>query len=444
MEITIVGAGYVGLVAALGFAEFGNSVVCLDEDSRKICSLNQGQCPMYEFGAQQLLNQGLKSGRLSFTTDTAAAIRYGELIFIAVGTPASDSGEADLSSVFNVAREIGRYIEQYVVVVDKSTVPVGTARRVKEIIRQELQNHGRDIPFDVASNPEFLREGKAVSDFLNPDRIVIGTDSAAAEEKLRKAYKIFERSNKPIVCTSLETAEMIKYATNSFLATKVAFLNEIANLCEKTGANVLEVAKAMGMDGRISSKFLHPGPGYGGSCFPKDTQAIASLGRKYGAPLSIVESVIASNQRQKELAAEKIIEATGGKGTLAILGLSFKAETDDVRNSPAIEIVSTLVRHGGFALRLYDPQAMNPAKVALGLTLGEKAQDICWCKSAKEALSKADAAVVLTEWLEFRSIDFKELKNNTPVRVIFDFRNIFSKNHDECEAEGIRYYGKGL
>lgn len=444
MDITVVGAGYVGLVAALGFAEFGNMVICLDQDSEKVRHLSQGHCHIYEFGVQQLLDHNMKSGRLTFTTDTATAIQHGEIIFIAVSTPAGDNGEADLSSVFQIAKEIGRHLERYSVVVDKSTVPVGTARRVKEFIRQELLARGKDIPFDVASNPEFLREGKAVSDFLNPDRIVIGADSANAVSALKKVYNIFERSNKPIVCTSLETAEMIKYATNAFLATKIAFINEMANLCEKTGANVLEVAKVMGMDGRISSKFLHPGPGYGGSCFPKDTQAIAFLGRQYGAPLSIIESVIASNQRQKELAVKKIIEIMGGKGALAILGLSFKADTDDVRDSPAIEIVSALVRHGGFALRLYDPQAMNQARTVLDKSLGKQAQDIRWCKSIKEAISKAEAAVILTEWLEFRSLDYKDLRNSTPVRTIFDFRNIFSKNRDECESEGIRYYGKGL
>ena len=305
MKITVIGTGYVGLIAGLGFAKWGNEVVCLDVVPEKIEKLQNGICPIYEPGAETQLIDGLASGRLHFTCNVKEAVEHGELIFIAVGTPEAPDGSADLKYVYSAVDEIVDYMQSYKLVVDKSTVPVGTARALRERMATRLQALGKDIPFDVASNPEFLREGRAVGDFNNPDRIVLGVFSEKAEYLLRELYKIFIRSNKPIVVTTPETAEMIKYASNAFLATKITFINEIANLCELVGANALEVAAAMGKDGRISPKFLHPGPGYGGSCFPKDTKAIADTGVKYGSPMTIVESVIRANENQKKRAAKK-------------------------------------------------------------------------------------------------------------------------------------------
>ena len=298
MKITVIGTGYVGLIAGLGFAKWGNEVVCLDVIPEKIEKLQKGICPIYEPGAEVQLSDGLSSGRLRFTCDVKSAVEHGELIFIAVGTPEAADGSADLCYVYSAADEIADYMQSYKLVVDKSTVPVGTARALRQRIAERLKAMGKNIPFDVASNPEFLREGRAVGDFDNPDRIVLGVASERAEKLLRELYKVFSRSNKPVVVTTPETAEMIKYASNAFLATKITFINEIANLCEQVGANALEVAAAMGKDGRISPKFLHPGPGYGGSCFPKDTKALADTGKKFGAPMTVVESVVLANQRQ--------------------------------------------------------------------------------------------------------------------------------------------------
>ena len=338
MKITVIGTGYVGLIAGLGFAKWGNEVVCLDVIPEKIEKLQKGICPIYEPGAEVQLSDGLSSGRLRFTCDVKSAVEHGELIFIAVGTPEAADGSADLCYVYSAADEIADYMQSYKLVVDKSTVPVGTARALRQRIAERLKAMGKNTPFDVASNPEFLREGRAVGDFDNPDRIVLGVASERAEKLLRELYKVFSRSNKPVVVTTPETAEMIKYASNAFLATKITFINEIANLCEQVGANALEVAAAMGKDGRISPKFLHPGPGYGGSCFPKDTKALADTGKKFGAPMTVVESVVLANQRQKKLAAEKIMRRFPDGGVIALLGLSFKPETDDIRESPAVEM----------------------------------------------------------------------------------------------------------
>ena len=343
MKITVIGTGYVGLIAGLGFAKWGNEVVCLDVIPEKIEKLQKGICPIYEPGAEVQLSDGLSSGRLRFTCDVKSAVEHGELIFIAVGTPEAADGSADLCYVYSAADEIADYMQSYKLVVDKSTVPVGTARALRQRIAERLKAMGKNIPFDVASNPEFLREGRAVGDFDNPDRIVLGVASERAEKLLRELYKVFSRSNKPVVVTTPETAEMIKYASNAFLATKITFINEIANLCEQVGANALEVAAAMGKDGRISPKFLHPGPGYGGSCFPKDTKALADTGKKFGAPMTVVESVVLANQRQKKLAAEKIMRRFPDGGVIALLGLSFKPETDDIRESPAVEIAGALL-----------------------------------------------------------------------------------------------------
>lgn len=437
MKITVIGTGYVGLIAGLGFAKWGNEVVCLDVIEEKVARLRQGICPIYEPGAEQQLADGLSSGRLRFTSDTKAAVEHGEVIFIAVGTPEAEDGSADMKYVHAAAHDIARFCNGDKIVVDKSTVPVGTARDLEARIRAWLEEFGKPYTVDVASNPEFLREGRAVGDFNNPDRIVLGVASERAREKLTAIYSIFARANKPIIVTTPETAEMIKYASNAFLATKITFINEIANLCERVGADALEVAAAMGKDGRISPKFLHPGPGYGGSCFPKDTKALADTGLKYGAPMTVVESVITANQRQKRIAAQKVMSRFPEGGTLAVLGLSFKPETDDIRESPAIDIVQALLEAGNFNLQLYDPKAMETAKRALG-----EHEELTWCGNSEEAVMAVDAILIPTEWAEFSSLNFEALRTVVRQPVLFDFRNVYRK--PEVEARGFEYHGTGV
>ena len=426
-----------GLIAGLGFAKWGNEVVCLDLVPEKIEKLQNGICPIYDPGAEVQLHDGLSSGRLRFTCDAKEAVEHGDLIFIAVGTPEAPDGSADMKYVYSAVDEIADYMQSYKLVVDKSTVPVGTARALRERMAARLRTMGKEIPFDVASNPEFLREGRAVGDFNNPDRIVLGVASEKAEHLLRELYKVFARSNKPVVVTTPETAEMIKYASNAFLATKITFINEIANLCEKVGANALEVAAAMGKDGRISPKFLHPGPGYGGSCFPKDTKALADTGVKYGAPMTIVESVVRANQHQKELAARKITSRFPEGGIIALLGLSFKPETDDIRESPAVEIARTLLSDSRYTVRMYDPKAMENARQMLG-----SPSNAVWCGSAQEATQGADAVVIATEWGEFSSLDFDDLKRNLRQPVLFDLRNVYPQEY--ALAAEIEYHGTGI
>ena len=436
MKITVIGTGYVGLIAGLCFADFGNEVVCLDVDKSKIDMLRSGKMPIYEMGAEELISRNIRLNRISFTTEKEYAIKFAEVIFIAVGTPEKETGEADLTYVYDVAKEIGQYANEYKVVVDKSTVPIGTARQVSKIINDELKRRGEAFTIDVASNPEFLREGKAIADFLNPDRIIIGTDSEKAKEKLLSLYKVYNRSNKPIMVTTPETAEIIKYASNAFLATKIAFINEMSQLCEAVGANVLEVAKAMGQDGRISSKFLHPGPGYGGSCFPKDTKAIVSTAKRHGVDLSIIDSVIKANEQQKQHCANKIISNLES-GTIAVLGVSFKPDTDDVRESPALEIIRELLKANKYKLQIYDPQAMNECKKHFA-----DSDNLVWCENAYNAVTNSDAVAIITEWLEFRSIDLEKVKSLMNGDLFFDFRNIYSVN--EIEACGFKYFGTGV
>lgn len=439
MKVTVIGTGYVGLVAGLGFAKWGNDVVCLDVIEEKIEKLRRGICPIYEPGATTQLQEGLSSGRLRFTSDKGEAIRHGTLIFIAVGTPEREDGSADLRYVEAAADDIADCMVGNKIVVDKSTVPVGTARALQARIRARLDALGKgDLKISVASNPEFLREGKAIGDFNNPDRIVLGVSDECAREKLTKLYNAFVRANKPIIITTPETAEMIKYASNAFLATKITFINEIANLCEAAGADARQVAAAMGKDGRISPKFLHAGPGYGGSCFPKDTKALADTGTKYGAPQTVVESVIRANEQQKRIAAQKVLDRFPEGGTLAVLGLSFKPETDDIRESPAMEIVKILLEQGGFTLRLYDPKAMDNAKRALGA--GHPS--LVWCGSSREAIEGTDAILLPTEWAEFNALDFEELGQHIRGKVFFDFRNIYPK--ELVEKAGFEYHGTGV
>lgn len=439
MKVTVIGTGYVGLVAGLGFAKWGNDVVCLDVIEEKIEKLRRGICPIYEPGATTQLQEGLASGRLRFTCDAAEAVRHGTLVFIAVGTPEREDGGADLRYVEAAADSIAEHMDGHKVVVDKSTVPVGTARRLQARIRKKLDAMGKkDLKISVASNPEFLREGKAIGDFNNPDRVVLGVADEAAGEKLKKLYNTFIRANKPIIVTTPETAEMIKYASNAFLATKITFINEIANLCEAVGADVRQVASAMGKDGRISPKFLHAGPGYGGSCFPKDTKALADAGVKHGAPQTVVESVIRANERQKKRAAQKVLDRLPEGGVLAVLGLAFKPETDDIRESPAVEIVRTLLEQGGFTLRLYDPKAMENAKRALGADHPA----LVWCATPMEAMEGADAILLPTEWAEFNALDFEELGKHVRGKVFFDFRNVYQK--EPVERAGFEYHGAGV
>lgn len=438
MKITVIGTGYVGLVAGLGFAKWGNDVICLDVIEEKIEKLRRGVCPIYEPGAVTQLQDGLASGRLRFTSDKREAVRHGTLIFIAVGTPEREDGSADLKYVEAAADEIADYMDDHKIVVDKSTVPVGTARALQARIRERLDRQGKEnLKISVASNPEFLREGKAIGDFDNPDRIVLGVQDEISREKLTKLYNGFIRANKPIIVTTPETAEMIKYASNAFLATKITFINEIANLCEVLGADALQVAAAMGKDGRISPKFLHPGPGYGGSCFPKDTKALADIGAKYGVRQTVVESVIQANEAQKQHAAQKVLNRFPEGGTLAVLGLSFKPETDDIRESPAVEIVRTLMGRRNFTLRLYDPKAMDNAKRALGADHPA----LAWCQSAMEAMEGADAVLLPTEWGEFNAIDFDELGQYVRGKVFFDFRNVYRR--ELVENAGFEYHGTG-
>jgi len=439
MKVTVIGTGYVGLVAGLGFAKWGNDVVCLDVIEEKIEKLRRGICPIYEPGATTQLQEGLSSGRLRFTCDTAEAVRHGTLIFIAVGTPEREGGGADLRYVEAAADSVADYMDDHKIVVDKSTVPVGTARALQARIRARLDRLGKKgLRVSVASNPEFLREGKAIGDFNNPDRIVLGVEDGIAREKLTKLYNGFIRANKPFIVTTPETAEMIKYASNAFLATKITFINEIANLCEAVGADALQVAAAMGKDGRISPKFLHAGPGYGGSCFPKDTKALADTGARYGARQTVVESVIRANERQKEIAARKVLDRFPEGGTLAVLGLAFKPETDDIRESPAVEIVKILLEHGGFTLRLYDPKAIENARRALGADH----PSLVWCGSPMEAMEGADAILLPTEWSEFNALDFDELARHVRGKVFFDFRNVYRR--PQAEAAGFEYHGTGV
>lgn len=439
MKITVIGTGYVGLVAGLGFAKWGNDVVCLDMLEEKIEKLRRGVCPIYEPGATTQLQEGLASGRLHFTSNAMEAIRHGTLIFIAVGTPEREDGSADLKYVEAAADEIADYMDDHKIVVDKSTVPVGTAWILQERIRTRLDQQSKEkLKISVASNPEFLREGKAIGDFNNPDRIVLGVRDEIAREKLIKLYNVFVRSNKPIVITTPETAEMIKYASNAFLATKITFINEIANLCEAVGADAMQVATAMGKDGRIGPKFLHPGPGYGGSCFPKDTKALADTGVKYGVPQTVVESVIQANERQKKYAAQKVMNRFPKGGVLAVLGLSFKPETDDIRESPAVGIIRMLLEQGSFTLRLYDPKAMSNAKRALGADHPA----LVWCASPEEAMEGTDAILLPTEWAEFNALDFEELGQHVRGKVFFDFRNVYQKG--QVEQAGFEYHGTGI
>jgi UDPglucose 6-dehydrogenase len=438
-NIAVIGTGYVGSVSGACLADFGNRVICVDNNREKIESFKKGIVPIYEPGLDAVIARNAGAGRLQFTTDLAGAVRSSEVVFIAVGTPPAEDGSADLSHVEEAAREIARVMESYTVVVDKSTVPIGTGRVVTQWIGDEQTKQGRDVPFDVVSNPEFLREGSAVFDFTHPDRVVIGSESPRAREIMKEVYRSLYLTETPCIETNMETAEMIKYASNAFLAVKITFINEIANLCEKAGANVRDVAKAMGRDNRIGAKFLHPGPGYGGSCFPKDTRALAKIGRDRGEPLSLVETAIAANERQKQRQVAKIEAGLGGSlegKTIAILGLAFKPNTDDMRESPAITICEGLAAKGA-RLRLWDPAAMNEAL----WRLASIKDSICRAGDEYDAIKGAHALVLLTEWNQFRNLDLRKVKELLAAPLFFDLRNVYKR--EEVLHAGLHYFGVG-
>lgn len=444
-NIAVAGTGYVGLVSGACLADFGNNVVCVDNDSGKIAMIENGRIPIFEPGLDAVVERNRAAGRLSFTTDMAAAVRKSDVVFIAVGTPPAEDGSADLQYVEAVAREVAAAMDGYKVIVDKSTVPVGTGRRVAAWIQDGLEKAGNGrVPFDVVSNPEFLREGSAVQDFTHPDRVVIGTDSDRARGLMKEVYRALYINETPYIETNLETAEMIKYASNSFLAVKITFINEVADLCEKIGADVQAVAKAMGRDGRIGGKFLHPGPGYGGSCFPKDTRAMARIGRDAGSPLTIVETTIRANENQKKLMARKIRAAVGGSGdarldgkTIAVCGLAFKPNTDDMRESPALTIIQELAASGA-KVRACDPAAVKEAEWRLE-ALGDAVE---FRASEYEAAEGADALVLMTEWNQYRNMDLDRLKKLLKTPVFIDLRNVYSRA--QLEAKGFRYTGVGV
>ncbi len=432
MRIAMIGTGYVGLVSGACFSEFGIDVVCVDTDEAKISRLNAGEIPIYEPGLDELVASNAKAGRLSFTTDLAAAMKGAEAVFIAVGTPSRrGDGHADLSYVYQAARDIAAYLDGYTVVVTKSTVPVGTGREVARIIAAERP----DADFDVVSNPEFLREGSAINDFMRPDRVVLGTDSERARAVMRQLYRVLYLIETPMVFTSLETSELIKYAANTFLAAKITFINEIADLCERVGADVHDVAKGIGLDGRIGRKFLHPGPGYGGSCFPKDTLALVRTARDHDSPLRIIETVVAVNDERKRRMADKIVGAcdgsVGGK-TIAVLGVTFKPNTDDMRDSPSLDIIPAL-QTAGATVRAFDPEGMAEA--------GRMLPDVVWCDDAYAAMEGADAVAVLTEWNEFRALNLDRMKTLLRQPVMVDLRNIYEP--DEMRAAGFIYASVG-
>jgi len=414
MHIVMIGSGYVGLVSGACLSEFGHHVVCVDTDKSKIEGLKNGVIPIYEPGLDEVVATSVKSGRLSFTTDLASAMTDADAVFIAVGTPSRrGDGHADLSYVYAAAGDIALNLKRYVVVVTKSTVPVGTNAKVAEIIRKARP----DAEFDVASNPEFLREGSAIEDFRRPDRVVVGCETDRAQTVMREVYRPLYLNETPILFTSCQSAEIIKYAANAFLAVKITFINEMANLCEKVGANVQDVARGMGLDGRIGGKFLHAGPGFGGSCFPKDTLALLKTTQEYGVTTKIVEAVVAVNDARKVQMGEKIEAAFGGVDgkTIAVLGLTFKPNTDDMRDAPSLVIVPYLKAKGA-KIRAFDPEGMKEAK---------KHFDVEFCSETYEALEGADGVVILTEWNEFRALDMPRVKALLKTPLMVDLRNIY-------------------
>ena len=428
----MIGAGYVGLVSAACFSEFGHTVCCVERDPERLARLLGGEVPIYEPGIEPLVAANMAAGRLSFTDALAPALAGADAVFIAVGTPSRrGDGHADLSYVFAAAEEIAHGLDGYTVVVTKSTVPVGTGREIERIIRRTRP----DAAVDVASNPEFLREGSALDDFMRPDRVVIGAESDRARTVLREIYRPLYLMETPIVMTTRETSELIKYAANAFLATKITFINEIADLCERVGADIQEVAHGMGLDGRIGAKFLHAGPGYGGSCFPKDTRALIRTASQAGAPMRIVETVVAVNDARKERMAEKIVAACGGSvadKTIAVLGITFKPNTDDMREAPSLDILPALIAAGA-RVRAYDPHGMAEARSLL--------PGVAFCEDAYAAMDGADALAIITEWNQFRALDLARVKSLLKQPVLVDLRNIYDP--EDMVRQGFTYSSVG-
>jgi UDPglucose 6-dehydrogenase len=433
MRIAMIGGGYVGLVSAACFAEFGVEVAVVEAEPARLAALRAGRMPIYEPGLDKLVADNSQAGRLTFGNDMAAALRGAEAVFIAVGTPARrGDGHADLQYVYAAVEQIAAALVDYTVVVTKSTVPVGTGRRITEILREKRP----DVPVDVASNPEFLREGSAIGDFMRPDRVVIGTESERARELLKRLYRPLYLIETPILFTGIESAELIKYSANAFLAMKITFINEIADLCEKIGADVHEVARGVGLDGRIGRKFLHPGPGFGGSCFPKDTLALIRIARDAGVPSRLVETVVDINDSRKARMADRVATACGGsvRGlTVGVLGLTFKPETDDMREAPSLPLIARLLDLGA-TVRAFDPQGMGQARPLLPSA-------VTYCRSGIEAASGADVLVVVTEWNEFRAISPARLKSLMAGNIIVDLRNIFDPQ--AMRDHGFDYIGIG-
>jgi UDPglucose 6-dehydrogenase len=432
MKISMIGTGYVGLVTGTCFSEFGFDVTCVDKIKDKIDFLNKGKVPIYEPGLEAIIEKNVKAKRLRFTTDLATSVKKSDVVFIAVGTPTrEEDGHADLTYVFSAAEDIAKAMDGYTVIVTKSTVPVDTAKKIEQLIKKINPN----AKFDVVSNPEFLREGSAVEDFMRPDRVVVGARTEKAKEVMKKLYRPLFLLETPIIFTTPESSELIKYASNSFLATKVAFINQIADLCEKCGADIQDVATGVGLDGRIGKKFLHTGPGYGGSCFPKDTLALVKTAQKYQCPTTIVESVIEANDARKKRMGYRIIEACGGniKGkTIGILGVTFKPNTDDMRDSPSLDIIPILQQNGA-KIKAYDPAGMKEAKSYF--------KDVKWQKNEYDTIEGTDCTVILTEWNEFRSLDKNTYKTLAKKPLIVDLRNIYPLQ--EMKDAGIEYISLG-
>jgi len=434
MKIAMIGTGYVGLVSGVCFSDFGHEVVCVDKDPQKIEMLIRGEVPIYEPGLKTLMAKNVAAGRLSFTMDLAAALEGAQAVFIAVGTPTRrGDGHADLTYVMAAAEEIAQTADHHMVIVTKSTVPVGTNKQVEQVIRKA----NPDLDFDVASNPEFLREGAAIDDFMKPDRVVVGVQNDRAAEVMAEIYRPLYLRDFPIVTTDLESAEVIKYAANAFLATKITFINEIAALCERVGADVKQVSKGMGMDGRIGNKFLHAGPGYGGSCFPKDTKALARIGQDHAVPMQITETVISVNEEIKRRMVDKLLDLCGGSfngKTVGVLGVTFKPNTDDMRDAPSLTIVPALVG-GGAKVRVTDPQGKHEGEALL--------PGVSWVEDAYKAAHNADLLVILTEWNEFRALDLKRLARKMATPRLADLRNIYSvKDAKQAGFESYESIGR--
>ena len=435
MNIAIVGTGYVGLVSGACFAEMGINVTCVDIDEKKIARLLAGDIPIYEPGLDELVKRNAEAGRLHFTTDLRTCLDDVEVVFSAVGTPPDEDGSADLKYVLSVARTFGQNIKKYTILVTKSTVPVGTARKVRAAVEEELARRGEKIDFEVASNPEFLKEGAAIKDFMSPDRVVIGVESGRAKAVMERLYRPFSMNNYRLYFMDIPSAEMTKYAANAMLATRISFMNDIANLCDLVGANVDMVRKGIGADARIGSKFLYPGCGYGGSCFPKDVKALAKTAKEYGYTMGVIEAVEAVNERQKAILVEKLVKLLGdveGR-TIALWGLAFKPETDDMREAPALVIIDRLIKAGA-KVKVYDPVAMEECKRRIG-------DSVIYCKDMYDAVIDADALALVTEWKEFRVPSWSVMKKVMKGLVIVDGRNIYDKA--EVLGEGFTYSAIG-